>query len=154
MNNILIFLLLLIWPLGCCPTTHKKQVLAKVNNYEITLAEFDEEFKNSPLINRDNNPESRADFLQFLINRKLILQDAEAKGLYKNKDFLKMIEHFWEQSLLKLALEKKSREISTAISVSGAEEDIAREKEAAAMDDWVVKLKKQAHIQINEALLK
>ena len=153
MNKILIFLLLLIWPLGCCPTTHKKQILAKVNNYEITLAEFDEEFKNSPF-NKDNNPESRAEFLQFLINRKLILQDAEAKGLDRNKDFLKMIGNFWEQSLLKLALEKKSREISTAISVSDAEWDINREKETAAMDDWVAKLKKQAHIQINEALLK
>lgn len=71
----------------------------------------------SPFAKKDTL-ESRKEFLNNLINRKLILQDAEQKGLDKDAAFLDMIQRFWEQSLLKLAIDRKSKEIANSTSVS------------------------------------
>lgn len=145
MNKILIFLVILALILGCGRRgSQDRQILAKVNNYEIGLQEFEEEFKGSPYAG-DNTPQAKREFLKNLINRKLILQDAEKKGLDKDKDFLRMVERFWEQSLLKLALDKKSREIA-GITIN-------KEKQNQMMNEWADGLNRNAQIQINDELL-
>lgn len=169
-------LLAAILTLGCSGLDkEKKEILVKINNYEITKQEFEQEFKDS-IYSRSDTPESRKEFLNTLINRKLILQDAQNKGLDKDKNFLKMIERFWEQSLLKLALDKKSKEIagSALVNDKTIEEvynkmvqegktdksydqmyqqikwEITKLKEAQAMNDWIAELHKRADIKINE----
>ncbi len=108
MKKNLIVLIFALFIFGCASKPQaKKEVLAKVNNYEIAKEEFDEEFKMSGY-GRVDTPESKGDFLNNLINRKLILQDAQKKGLDKDKSFLKMIENFWEQSLLKKSRDKRN----------------------------------------------
>jgi PBP1b-binding outer membrane lipoprotein LpoB len=102
----LLFVILLLT--GCSRSPAQKDILAKVNNYEITRSEFEDEFKVSPY-GKTDTPASRKEFLDTLIDRKLILQYAEQKGYDKEKGFLKLIERFWEQSLLKVALDKKTR---------------------------------------------
>ncbi len=179
MRKYFIILLLSVFVLGCQNQPKNKVVLAKVNNYEITQQEFEEEFKDSSF-GRVDTLESRKEFLNTLINRKLILQEAQKKGLDKDKAFLKMIEKFWEQSLLKLALDKKSKEIagSAIVSDKKIEEayqrmlkngktdktydqmynqikwDILKLKESKAMNDWVNDLHKKADIKIDYGLLK
>lgn len=112
MKRYLIFLFgLSIIILGCAKQKEPEPILAKVNDYEIMLAEFQERFQNSPYAINDTL-KSRKDFLEVLINQKLMLQQAQADGLDKNQDFLKSIERFWEQSLLTLVLKRKSNEIS------------------------------------------
>jgi hypothetical protein len=174
---IVLFVLLFIF--GCSRQTENKVVLAKINNYEITQEEFEEEFKASAYGSVDTL-ESRKEFLNTLINRKLILQDAQKKGLDKDKSFLKMIERFWEQSLLKLTLERKSKEIAGSALVSDRtiEEtynkmlnegktdkpydqmyqqikwELIKNKESQLMNDWVSELHKKAEININYDLLK
>ncbi|MBI3991296.1 MAG: hypothetical protein HY350_04010 [Candidatus Omnitrophica bacterium] len=174
-----VFLSILTFLAGCNPAPQNKQILAKINNYEITLDEFDEEFKGSGY-DRNGTLDTQKDFLNNLINRKLILQDAQKKGLDKDKGFLRMIERFWEQSLLKLAIDKKTRETAGSALVTDKEiEDaynnlvkegkadkaydqmyqqikweITRSKETKALNEWVAQLHKKADIKVNYDLLK
>jgi len=144
----LLFVVLLLT--GCSRSPAQKDILAKVNNYEITRSEFENEFKVSPY-GKTDTPESRRDFLNTLIDRKLILQYAQQKDYDKEKGFLKLIEKFWEQSLLKVALDKKTREIESKISSSGWE--AKRTEETKMMGDWMNELRKNAHITIKDGTL-
>lgn len=172
-------LLLALFVLGCQGKPEDKIVLAKINNYEITLDEFGEEFNESSYA-ADATAESKEDFLNNLINRKLILQDAQKKGLDKDKSFLKMIERFWEQSLLKLAIDKKTKEIAGSVMVHDKEIDeaynnmpqevraakpyesmyqqikwqLTRDKESQLLNDWIAQLHKKSEIKVNYDLLK
>jgi hypothetical protein len=155
-----------------------QEILARVNNYEITKAEFEAEFKDSSYGKTDTLA-SRREFLSTLITRKLILQDAARRGLDRDRDFLKTIERFWEQSLSKQALDRKTKEIAKSVAVNEkAAEDAYREmvregkagkpydqlrdqikrelvktKEAQMMDGWVAELREKASITINEESL-
>ncbi len=174
-----IFLFLLLFILACQKQPPDKLVLVKVNDYVLSREEFEENFKNS-IYGANDTLESRKEFLNNLINQKLILQDAQAQGLDKQKGFLKTIERFWEQSLMKVALDKKSKGISGSVSIS---DDIIKEaydnmaqagkadksyeqlkdqikwqliklKETQLMNDWVDNLRKNAQVKINYDLLK
>jgi len=148
MKNKMIILCAAIFIAGCsCPLPKDSKVLAKVNNYEITQQEFEEQFRESPYA-KDNTLEARKEFLKVLIGRKLILQDAQAKGLDKEQEFLKMIERFWEQSLLKLALQTKSMEIANSAQVKNNKESQDR-----MMNDWMSGLEKKANISVDYDLL-
>lgn len=139
---------------GCCPSSpgcKDEDVIVSINNYSITRDEFENEFRASPY-GKIDTPESRREFLDTLINRKLILQYAQKEGLDKEVNFLKTIEKFWEQSLLKIALDEKIAEIETKLSASGWE---ARRKEEANMvSDWMDDLRKKAHITIKDGILR
>ena len=174
-----IFLCLALILFAGCARKQDKDILVRINNYQITFAEFDEEFKNSPY-NRDDTLVSKVEFLDYLINRKLMLQDAERKNLDKDPEFLKMIEKFWEQSLLRLALDEKAREVEQNISISDntiekayqkmlregktdksyedmynqIKWDLMKFKESQRMDEWVNRLRAQAKVKVNYDLLK
>jgi hypothetical protein len=176
MKKAVVFLSLSLFLLGCGGSQPgKKAVLAKVNNYEITREEFEREFKDSSYAAVDT-PQSRNEFLNNLINRKLILQEAQARGLDRDKAFLRTIERFWEQSLLKLSVDRKTREIAKAASVDdravlavykkmvqegrtdksyqemhdGIKREIVMRKQAILMNDWLKGLWKKAKIEVKE----
>lgn len=179
MKKYLSILVMLFFVLGCTQQAKNKTVLAKVNNYEISKEEFEEEFLASSF-SRNDTPQARNEFLNNLINQKLILQDAENKGLDKDKKFLKIIEKFWEQSLLKIALDKKTREVAGSAKVSDKDIEevyqqmvnegkttkpynqmysqikweITKVKESQLMNDWISELQKKADIKINQDSLK
>jgi peptidyl-prolyl cis-trans isomerase C len=146
MRKYLIIILAVLMIGGCKCQAKDKQVLARINNYEITKQEFDEEFKDSAYGVSDTE-ESRKSFLDNLINRKLVLQEAERQGLDKDSAFLKSIERFWEQSLLKVMLDKKSKDISMLKNAGKIEvED--------AYDGWIDGLRKNSDIKVDYSLLK
>ena len=151
----LLLSLVLIFSNGCCPRNpsdaKKGEIVLSINNYNITRGEFEGWFKDSAYGMADT-PESRKDFLESLIDRKLILQQAQKEGLNKEKSFLKMIEKFWEQSLLKIALDKKTKEIESRISAAGW--DAKRAEETKMMNDWINELWAKAHIKVKEDILK
>ncbi|MFC1804287.1 hypothetical protein ACFLZ3_00430 [Candidatus Omnitrophota bacterium] len=120
------------------------RILAKINNYEISLGQFEDEFRQSSY-SMANTLEARKEFLDILISRKLILQDAQSKGLDKDPDFLKMIERFWEHSLLKLTLDQKSAQITG--------KKLGRKEEAKLLREWEENLRKKACIVVDEELL-
>jgi hypothetical protein len=172
-------ILLCIVIAGCGPAAEKKEIVVKINDYQISKDRFEAEFKDS-IYGQNDTPDARKKFLNSLIDRKLILQDAQARGLDKEQGFLRAIERFWEQSLLKMALDNKTKEISGSISVNDAQvrqrydfmvqegtisqpyeqasEQLKREiiklKESEAMNDWIAQLNKKAQIKINYELLK
>lgn len=160
--------------LGCSKIKENKPFLVKINNYELSKEEFEDEFRGSSY-GRDDTAESREKFLNNLIDRKLILQDAEARDLDKEKNFLKTIEKFWEQSLLKIALDEKSKEIAGSAKVSEQEVreayqalpessragknyaalseqlrwELKRLKESQMLNNWIAQLRQSAQIRVN-----
>jgi hypothetical protein len=106
-----------------------QKVVARVDNYTITQEEFDEAYRNSS--HTPSSVQSRRYFLNNMINQKLILLDAEAHGLDRNKEFLRMVENFWQQSLLTMALKEKN-------------------KEGVDLDQWVTGLREKSKVEINE----
>lgn len=145
MKRCVTILFLLFLAAGCCRAPEQKDALARVNNYEITKEEFDDEFKLSQF-SKPDSPDSKKEFLENLINRKLILQEAQAKRMDRDANFLKAIQRFWEQSLLKLAIERKVNEIAVSPSMSGRE---VKEAEERLLNDWIAALKKKADISVN-----
>jgi len=182
-KNLFLILCLSLILTGCgssCPLSAKKDkaAVAKINNYDITKEEFETEFKESSF-GRTDTLESRKEFLNNLISRKLVLQEAQKSGLDRKPGFLKLIQKFWEQSLIKLALDKKTQEIAGSVKISDREVErlfqelvkagktdkpyaqvynelkwqILKAKEAQRMNEWLEILRKNAKIQIEESLL-
>ena len=173
MKKYAVILLVGLFIAGCMSRPEDRKILARINNYEISEDEFEEEFRVSSYSHSDT-VESRGEFLNTLINRKLILQDAQKRGMDKDGSFLKMIERFWEQSLLKLALDRKSNEIAGSAFVGDKEVkeayeamfkegktdkpydqmyqpikwQITKQKENQTMSDWLISLRKRADIKI------
>ena len=176
-NVALIFLLTLV--MACAQKDGGKQALARINNYEISKDEFEMEFRES-IFGAQDTLEARREFLNHVINQKLILQDAQEKGLDKNREFLEAIENFWEQTLLRIALEQKTGELAGSFFIAEQEvrslynrrreagviitsyeeaapllrREISRNKETQALGVWIDQLRKKANIEINERLLK
>ena len=135
MNRILLCLTLLAMA-GCgnAQPTASQDAVAKVGNYVITRQEFEEAYKDSRF-GAQGTFASRKIFLNNMINQKLILLDAEKRGLDKNKEFLRMVENFWQQSLLTMAIQEKV-------------------KEGGNLDSWVEYLKTNTKVEINQEALR
>ena len=174
-----LFLCVLVF--GCSqPPEEPKKMAVAINNYEITAQEFEAGFAQSPFASRTDKDQAKEDYLNNLINQKLILQDAQGKNLDKNKEFLQSIERFWEQSLLTVALNTKSKEIAGSAHVTEEEthriyerrikeggyvrsyeqlypqikSQAQKQKESQLLNDWVESLRKTAQIKINKNVLK
>lgn len=178
MKRYLIIIAILLSIPGCAGEPEDKTILARINNYEITQERFKKEFMESPL-SRTDTAEARKAFLDNLIDRKLILQYAQSQGLDRHEDFLRLIEKFWEQSLLKITLDKKSKEIANSVRVSDREIEemykkmlaegktdklyeeiyaeikwkIIKSKESQMINTWLEELRKKADIKTNLDLL-
>ncbi|MGE5279316.1 MAG: SurA N-terminal domain-containing protein [Deltaproteobacteria bacterium] len=167
-----------------CDRRPAPDVLARVNNYTITRAEFEREFQDSRYARpkaangKADIPQARREFLDNLVNRKLMLQDAQARGMDKDPAFLRSVEKFWEQSLLKVYLETEADAVA-GIKVDEAAvrkaydempaearadrsfEQLApqirwqltRVRQADALNAWIAGLRRGARIQIDEASL-
>jgi hypothetical protein len=142
----------------------------------MSAEEFQEQFDNSDY---PANKEGKEKFLKDLISRKLLLQEAEQMGLDKEPEFLKEVERFWEKTLLKNIIYRKSKELSGEVSVyedeiraqyekmikeglaEGTYEEmydrikwqLLREKQAAAFNEWLKDLRKNSEIEVNRQLL-
>ena len=179
-QKIWVILFLAIAVSGCARPQPPKETIARVNDYEITVDEFEEGFAASPYASRTDKLQARREVLSSLVERKLILQDAQKKNIDKDKEFLRSIEHFWEQSLLTVALGTKTQELSRSVQVR--EQDVRRiydgmvkdgittkpfedvfpqikwqaqkQVEAQLLGEWIDGLRKGAAISVDEALLK
>jgi len=134
MDRLLFFLISLI--LAGCGSPHQDagDVVAHVGPYVITVEEFEEGYKNSSY-GAQNSLASRRTFLNNMINQKLIMLDAQKRGLDKTHEFLKMIENFWQQSLITAALQEKTRE-------------------GGDLEKWVDYLRNNTKVEINQEALK
>lgn len=170
-----LLLLPIILAAGCAFGPEEKAAI-KIEEIGFSPYEFEEAFKMSRFYHLGE--EGKEEFLDTFISRKLILREAERIGLDKDPEFLKNIQIFWEQSLLKLFISQQMKELSLDIDVSDREirnyfernqesfqdKDIAQVysqikwilfqgKQQEAVDRWVDSLKKDVEIIIDYDLL-
>ncbi len=162
------------------PVKAVSPVLAKINAYEISADEFEQGFATSAFSPRADKLQARREYLDTLVNQKLILLDAQKKNIDKDPDFLRSVERFWAQSLLTITLGQKTLELHKGARVR--EEDIRRiyenmikdgvtdkpfevvypqikwqaekQLEAQLLDQWMKSLREEAVVSINENVLK
>jgi len=148
-----------------------------VNKYEMTAEDLKYELGNiaydeTRLLKREDG---RREYIDRLLEKEILLQEAQRQGLDREGDFMKSIENYWEQALLKLLLQRKSSELSGLVNVdedeikkyykdsrdpqpfSKVKGDIRRiikqKKDTEAMNAWIEDLRKKSHIKINDELL-
>jgi hypothetical protein len=168
-----------VWPLQ--DAAHRSApVLARVGGGEIYVDEFGEGFATSAFAARTDRVEARREYLDTLINEKLILLDAQKKGLDRTPEFLTAVERFWAQSLLTAAMAAKTTELHRGVRVpdedirtiyAGMVRDGVTEKpyeavypqikwqaekqlEARLLDEWVRSLRAGAIVSVDENALK
>ncbi len=165
---------------GCFRQKPPEEVIARVNHYQIYLSEFVEAFEASPYSARTDKLLARQEFLSSMVDRKLILQDAQKRNIDKEEDFLRSIERFWEQALLTVAIGNKTVELSKTIKVREQDvrkiydemvrdgittrpyEDVysqikwqaQKQMEGVKLNEWIDGLRKGSTVKINEELLK
>ena len=152
------------------------KILARIGPYELTTEDFNDEAGMTALsksLTKDPKQAKRY-LLDEMIDKKILLQEAQREDFDKDKAFMKEIERYWEQALLKLLFKKKMEEISHTIVVSEREvldeydrmsqeakgnigslaektveirSDVYNRKMQAAYDEWLDGLRKKAHVK-------
>jgi hypothetical protein len=101
-------------------------VVAYVNNEPIYASELKREIarkaKCDPLFKL--TPEAQCDYLESLINRKLIVQAAMKRGLAQEERFVSTIKTFWEQTLIRDFIDYKNKQAEDFLYVS--DDDISK----------------------------
>ncbi len=128
---------------GCCCRADKNtagdnRVIADIDGYKLTAGDL-----------RDDVPMTLND----LVNKKILLQEAQRENFDKDSNFRKEIEKYWEQALLKLLMKKKIDEFSKAISPD-ISSDTRHKILQAELDRWVADLRKSAKVKIYSDNLK
>ena len=177
--SFLVFVGVLLLQSSCSKRDQKNEAAVKISTYTLTANEFEELFSEYEM--NGDTPGNRENFLNNLITRKLLLEEAQRRGLDTQKDFLRSIENFWEQSLLKLVVDQKVKEIEKNITVTESEVEadyqkwaqenpetpkplqevqsliewrIRKAREAQAMEEWTNDLIQKAPIQVDRKAVK
>ena len=101
-----------------------ERVIAKVNDYEIYASDLTyslglaESSEQAP----SDTPEgiealqTKLKLMDQLITRKILVQEAQKQDFDKQGTFMKEIERYWEQALLKFLINKRSKELMESVS--------------------------------------
>jgi len=183
-KNILFSLLLfLLMSLFCCSQEidEKGKVLARINEHNLMLDEFQSKLSSELEIDDDLKltKEAKKKFLDELITKEVLIQEAQKLKLDRKKEFVKTIERYWEATLIRNLLENKGSQINKIILVSEQEikshynemkktndklpgllvfrekiiKDLKEMKKTRMLEAWINETKEKAKIQINENLL-
>jgi len=99
------------------------KVIARINDYSLTIEDFMSEADaafTSRYLPKDHD-QAKERLLDELITKKILILEAQDKGLDKKKQFMKEIERYWEQSLLKSLVREKSNEVQKKIGATKEE---------------------------------
>jgi uncharacterized protein YdiU (UPF0061 family) len=158
-----------------------REILAKINDFYLTLNEFQYKLSDELEMERDFKltKEARDEFLNDIIRKELLIQEAKKMELDKEEKFMRTIESYWEATLIRDLMEKKGMEISETIIVSQDEinnyynslkktrpdlpplesmeeaiiKDLKERKKTEKLREWIDSLQKNADIDINKELL-
>lgn len=185
MKKSFLYLLLsaLSFCLFCCASedTEKHTILASINDYNLTLEEFQYQLAAELELDKDYKltKEAKKEFLEGLIRKELLIQEAKRVNLDRKEKFVRAIERYWESTLIRDLMEMRGKEISQRILVSQEEieacyrdmkksdeslsplselqekitEDLKEKKKTKMLKEWINDLRKKAKIQINEEFL-
>ncbi len=109
--------------LGCAKHKENAKKIAEINNYNLLEEDFINEakFYYTPQKIYQNTEKEKEDILHQIIIKKILLQEAQKENLDKDRDFLKEIELYWEQALLKRLMLKKTKEFANKIKITEKE---------------------------------
>lgn len=119
-NLTLFFLLISVFLLTACARKQGSEItVATINDYRMTVDDYNYESKEILRTGRllGDVPVTKEDILDALIAKEVLLQEAQKEDLDKDRDFMKTIELYWEQTLLRNLLTKKSRDIEKKITL-------------------------------------
>jgi hypothetical protein len=162
---------------GKKPAGAEDKVVARINNYDLTVRDFRDEISltiANKLLPGDPK-KAKEELLEEVIAKKVLLQEAQRQDFDKDRAFMKEIERYWEQALIKLMVRKKTQELSRAISVTESEvrseyermsvetggkiapfesmvsdikDYLYKKKMQESFDDWLARLKSGSDIKI------
>jgi len=184
-SKIVLFLVLYLMTtlifFGCGKTQPEGKVLAEINEYTLSLAEFEKQL--AAEIEMDSEfkltREAKENYLNQLIQKELLVQEAMKLELDRRDRFVKAIERYWQSTLIRDLIDLKSEEISTRTIISEEEieerynkmktldkdlssldvlqdrirADLKEEKKTKLLEEWIETLKKSAKLKVNENLL-
>lgn len=113
MKKLLVLVAGIFIVVGCVQKdTTSGPYIAKVNNSAITEDDFMKEISRVPEWARKNfsGNEGKDHFLQELINKELIYQDAISRGLQNDREFMETMEEFKKVNLLSMVLRQEVEE--------------------------------------------
>ncbi len=172
--------ILSLW--GCADDRSDNQhVLARINDYELSLNEFDRQL--SAAIEMDPElkltDEAKKAFIEQLIRKELMIQEAMRLKLDREEKFVKTIERYWQSTLIRDLMLLKGEDINQTTYISQEEmearylkmkeeeetdlvlekvkdqiiAELKDEKKTKKLQEWVNDLWKNATIEIDQELL-
>lgn len=167
---------------GCGDDVEKKgKVLARINSYHLMLEDFEQQLVTELEFEKDYKltKEGRKEFLEGLIRKELLIQEAKACRLDRREEFIKAMERYWEATLIRDLMELKGEEIKKSTYVTEEEiearyrdmkqsnentppldsikgkiaNQLQEEKKRAKLAQWITELREKADIHINDGLL-
>lgn len=88
-----------------------KETALIINERVITTDEFNRLYSS-----RAYHIKDKSDFINSLITKELLIQESQKKGIDKEESFRRSIQNFYEQSLIKLLMDRKFATLNIAIS--------------------------------------
>lgn len=161
--------------------SNDKNILATVNDFKLTVAEFQNQLAADKEIDRDlkiTEPVKK-NYLDQIIQKQILIQEAKRLKLDQQAKFIRTIERYWEATLIRNLIDSKSQEIEKQVIVTQEEvqrayeklkknnpalksfsemepeltTQIRDEKKTAMFQKWVDELTHKAKIRTNEKLL-
>lgn len=128
---------------GCGKKGNGSQVVARINDYVMTVADMEDEIKYSPYA--AEVMENLEKTLDLAVRKQVLIQEAQRQGLDRKKSFMKTIERYWRQTLIKELLEKETQRIYRTVT---------KEEQVEAMNEWMDGLYEKSNIKIYKKALK
>jgi hypothetical protein len=172
--RLILSMVVILLSVSCAP---KEKTAISIDGIKITKAEFEKDFEKFNFSKPDTTT-ARKEFVDNIVNRKLILKEAETTNLDKDPAFLEDVQDFWEQSLLKIAVDKKAKQLFMNIKIEDKEIDdfynankdkfenkpisdvygeirliLFKKKQQDAVTEWIDSLKNKANVKVDYKLL-
>jgi len=88
-----------------------ERVVAQVNDYKMTVEDLKYELKNVPYDDASllETEKGRLDYINRLLEKEILLQEAQKKGLDREKEFMRSIENYWGAGVIKAFAPKEEQ---------------------------------------------
>jgi len=103
--------LVTIYIIAPSPAPDEKSVVLKVNDSTITSSMLEKSEKNRP-----SHHENREEFINSVVIEQLLLQEAQRQKIDQEPAFREAIKTYYEQSLIKILLERQDQSIDDTVS--------------------------------------
>jgi hypothetical protein len=178
-----LYISVLLFHLSGCGSQQdeNEKILAKINDYQLTLKHFNTLLTANLEYEKDFKltQEAKEQFLNSLIEKELLIQQAMKLKLDRKERFISAIERYWQATLIKNLFELKGKEIEKSVYITQEEIEaqyekmkhsqadlpplpdikekiankIKEEKKTKDFSRWIQDLKQNAKIEIDQKLL-